>query len=49
MLLLCLTVMLLMLSHCYAPVSFCMSTMIRISKSSGFMDDIKSYRGIALT
>ena len=35
----------LMLSHCYAPVSFCLSTMIPIPKGS----DIKNYRGIALS
>ena len=36
-------------SHCYAPVSFCMSTMIYIPKGSGSMGDIKNYRGVALT
>ena len=38
-----------MLSHCYAPVSFCMSTMIPIPKGSGSMGDIKSCRDIALS
>ena len=37
----------LMLSHCIAPSSFCMSTMIPIPKGSGSMGDIKNYRGIA--
>ena len=38
-----------MLSHCIAPSSFCMSTMIPIPKGSGSMGDIKNYRGIALS
>ena len=38
-----------MLSHCYAPVSFCMSTMIPIPKGSGSMGNIKNSRGIALS
>ena len=37
-----------MLSHCCAPTSFCMSTMIPIPKGSGSMGDKKNYRGIAL-
>ena len=36
------------LSHCIAPSSFCMSTMISIPKGSGSIDDIKNYKGIAL-
>ena len=39
----------LMLSHCCAPTSFCMSTMIPILKGSGSMGDMKNYRGIALS
>ncbi len=40
----------LMLSHCYAPTSFCMSSMVPIpKKSNGSMSDIKNYRGIALS
>ena len=39
----------LMLSHCIAPSSFCMPTMIPIPKGSGSMGDIKNYRGIALS
>ena len=39
----------LMLSHCIAPSSFCMSTMIPIPKESGLMGNIKNYRGIALS
>ena len=35
----------LMLSHCYSPDSFHMSTMIPIPKGSGSMGDIKSYMG----
>ena len=38
----------LMLSHYYTPVSFCMSTMIPISKDSNSMGDIDNYRGISL-
>ena len=38
----------LMLSHCYAPSSFCISTMVSIpKKSSGSMGEITNYRGIA--
>ena len=43
------TLFLLMLSHCIAPSSFCMSTMIPIPKGSGLMGGIKNYRGIALS
>ena len=40
----------LMLSHCYTPTSFCVSTMIPIpKKGSGSMNDIRNYRGIALS
>ena len=40
----------LMLSHCYAPSSFCISTMVPIpKKSSGSMGEITNYRGIALS
>ena len=40
----------LMLSHCYTPTSFCVSTMIAIpKKGSGSINDIRKYRGIALT
>ena len=39
-----------MLSHCYAPSSFCISTMVLIpTKSSGSMGQIMNYRGIALS
>ena len=39
-----------MLSHCYTPTSFCVSTMIPIpKKGSGSMNDIRNYRGIALS
>ena len=39
-----------MLSHCYAPSSFCVSTMVQISKkSSGSMGEITNYKGIALS
>ena len=30
-----------MLSHCYAPASFCMSTMVHLPKDSGIMGDVK--------
>ena len=43
------TLFTLMLSHCYAPDSFCMSTMIPLPKGSGFIGDVKSYRGITLS
>ena len=37
----------LMLSHCYAIFSFCISTMVPIfKKSSGSMGEITNYRGI---
>ena len=40
----------LMLSHCYTPTSFCVSTMIPIPKiGSGSMNDIRNYRGVALS
>ena len=40
----------LMLSHCYTSTSFCVSTMIPIpKKGSGSMNDIRNYRGIALS
>ena len=40
----------LMLSHCYTPTSFFVSTMIPIfKKGSGSMNDIRNYRGIALS
>ena len=40
----------LMLSHCYTPTSFCVSTMIPIpKKGSGSMNVIRNYRGIALS
>ena len=40
----------LMLSHCYTPTSFCVSTMIPLpKKGSGSMNDIRNYRGIALS
>ena len=40
----------LMLSHCYTPTSFYVSTMIPIPKrSSGSMNDIRNYREIALS
>ena len=40
-----------MLSHCYAPSSFCISTlMVPIpKKSSGSIAEITNYRGIALS
>ena len=38
-----------MLSHCYVPDSFCMSTMIHLPKGSGSIGDVKSYRGITLS
>ena len=38
-----------MLSHCCAPTSFCMSTMIPIPKGSGSMGHMKNYRSIALS
>ena len=39
-----------MLSHCYTPTSFCVSTMIPIPKNgSGSMNDIRNYRGVALS
>ena len=39
-----------MLSHCYTPTSFCVSTMIPIpKKGSGSMNDIRNYTGIALS
>ena len=40
-----------MLSHCYAPSSFCISTlMVPIpKKSSGSIGEITNYRGIALS
>ena len=39
----------LLLSHCCAPTSFCMSTMISVPKGSGSIGDMKNYRGIALS
>ena len=40
----------LMLSHCSTPKSFCMSNMVPIpKKDSGSMEDIRNYRGIALS
>ena len=40
----------LMLSHCYAPSSFCISTMVPIpKKSSGSMREITNYMCIALS
>ena len=40
----------LMLSHCSTPKSFCISTMAPLPKNgSGFMGDIRNYRGIALS
>ena len=40
-----------MLSHCYAPSNFCISTlMVPIpKKSSGSIAEITNYRGIALS
>ena len=39
-----------MLYHCYAPSSFCISTMVPIpKKSSGSMGEITNYRGITLS
>ena len=39
----------LMLPHCIAPSSCCMSTVIPIPKGSGSIGNIKNYRGIALS
>ena len=40
----------LMLAHCYAPSSFCFSTMVPIpKKSSGSIGEITNYRGTALS
>ena len=39
----------LMLSHCCAPTSFCMSTKIPILTGSSSMGGIKNYKGIALS
>ena len=39
-----------MLAHCYAPSSFCFSTMVPIpKKSSGSIGEITNYRGTALS
>ena len=39
-----------MLSHCDTPTSFCVSTMIPTpKKGSGSMNDIRNYRGTALS
>ena len=39
-----------MFLHCYTPIRFCVSTMIPIpKKDSGSMNDIRNYRGIALS